>query len=153
MFNPTSYMIIRSEGHDIGAVIGMDIETALYWTDPGLNIKKLIQPLREVFKFKESGQDIINGIALLEQIKAHNAPQYPFDIVSLPAVTDRQKQVITEQLNKIYDRLEVAGDALLLESALQNSSQTAFLNFVGEIKLIEIIEGEDTPPSIEWIKP
>lgn len=105
--------------------------------------------MREVFKFKESGQDIINGIALLEQIKAHNAPQYPFDIVSLPAVTDRQKQVITEQLNNIYDRLEVAGDALLLESALQNSSQTAFLNFVGEIKLIEIIEGEDTPPSIE----
>ncbi|MDH5573813.1 MAG: hypothetical protein OEY89_18760 [Gammaproteobacteria bacterium] len=123
-----------NEGYDIGTVVGMDIETALYRTDPALNIKIFIQALRDRFRFKDSGQNIINGRAFLEHIQSTSI-EYPFEIDSLPAATERQKQTITEQLNKIYDRLNTTCELLLEESAKTGVNQTNFVDFVNKINV------------------
>lgn len=136
-----------NEGYDIGTVVGMDIETALYRTDPALNIKIFIQALRDTFKFKDSGQNIINGRAFLRHIQTTSS-QYPFDIKTLPEATDRQKKTISEQLNRIYERMDVTCDLLLKESTKTGINQTNFVNFVGEIKAVKPTENEETATSI-----
>jgi hypothetical protein len=135
-----------NEGYDIGTVVGMDIETALYRTDPELNIKVFIQALRDVFNFKDSGQNIINGRAFLQHIRTASR-EYPFDIESLPTATDRQKQTIAEQLNKIYERLDITCDLLSHESIQPSINQTNFLNFVSEIKVVDVMATEEMSTS------
>jgi len=122
-----------NQGHDLGAVLGMDIELALYQIDASLNVNELIQPIREKFNFKGSGQNIINGKALLNHLRSTQATEYPFSMETLPPANNKQKLAISVQMNEIKARMNTACELLLSESLEYQNDLANFVEFVDEI--------------------
>lgn len=131
-----------NQGHDFGVVIGLDIETALYRTAQELRINAIIQPLREAFIFKGTSINIINGTSLIEHIKDTGNTLYPFGLSTLPPATDKQKTEILNQLNKIFDRVNIVSDLLGNDSSHNNEQPEDFLKFINSINFKDIIDTE-----------
>ena len=123
-----------NQGHDLATVLGMDIEIALYQIDATLKVNTLIQPLREEFKFDGSGQNIINGKALLKQRRDTQSIEYPFSMNTLPPASDKQKQAINVQMTEIMARMDTACELLLSESLEYKKDLANFVEFVDQIK-------------------
>ena len=132
-----------NQGHDLSTVLGMDIEIALYQIDATLKVNTLIQPLREEFKFDGSGQNIINGKALLKQRGDTQSIEYPFSLNTLPPASDKQKQAISAQMNEIMARMDTACELLLSESLEYKKDLANFVEFVDQIKANQTVECAD----------
>mgnify|MGYP000574743865 CR=1 FL=1 len=132
-----------NHGHDLSTVLGMDIEIALYQIDATLKVNTLIQPLREEFKFDGSGQNIINGKALLNKRRDAQAIEYPFSMNTLPPASDKQKQAINVQMDEIMARMDTACELLLSESLEYKKDLANFVEFVDEIKTHQTTECAD----------
>ena len=133
-----------NQGHDLATVLGMDIEIALYQIDATLKVNTLIQPLREEFKFDGSGQNIINGKALLNHRHNTQTTEYPFSMNTLPPASDKQKQAINVQMNEIMARMDTACEMLLSESLEYKKDLANFVEFVDQIKENKIAECADS---------
>ncbi|MCW8935529.1 MAG: hypothetical protein OQK98_12460 [Gammaproteobacteria bacterium] len=132
----TSMINRIQQGHNFGIVIGLDIETALYRTAPELKINTLIQPLRETFIFKGTGINVINGIDFLHHMQNTGQTEYPFEINTLPKVTEAQNLEIQKQLTVIFNRINTVYDLISNESSHSNDIARDFIKFIDEIKFI-----------------
>ncbi|MDH5473175.1 MAG: hypothetical protein OEY87_00985 [Gammaproteobacteria bacterium] len=132
-----------NQGHDLAIVLGMDIELALYQIDATLKVNSLIQPLREEFKFKSSGQNILNGKALLNHLSESRITEYPFGMNELPPANQKQKQAISIQISEIIARMDTAREILLSESLEYKKDLANFVGFVDEIQFIKNTEPAD----------
>jgi len=133
-----------NQGHDLATVLGMDIEIALYQIDATLKVNTLIQPLREEFKFDGSGQNIINGQALLNQRRNTQSIEYPFSMNTLPPANDKQKQAINTQMDEIMARMDTACELLLSESVEYKKNLANFVEFVNSVKQKKTEESADS---------
>ncbi|MDH5766480.1 MAG: hypothetical protein OEZ38_10740 [Gammaproteobacteria bacterium] len=123
------------QGHDLGIILGMDIELALYQIDATLKVNPLIQPLREAFTFKDSGQQcIMNGKAFLDHLNETSAVEYPFGKSNLPEADEQQKQAISRQMDEVLARLDTACELVSSDNKPYKKNMENFVQYVKQLK-------------------
>ncbi|HWJ89898.1 MAG TPA: hypothetical protein VNR87_02235, partial [Flavisolibacter sp.] len=129
-------------GQSLGALLGYYLERGLHESHPGVELDYFIYQLRKAFplvsnKNKDTNVDesspqpissveaiearnVIDGLAVIEQIKLSGTATYPFGKSFLPAVdVPAQATAINEEVQKIMDINDAVADVAIAESVHQ----------------------------------
>ncbi|ASC71887.1 hypothetical protein XM38_028410 [Halomicronema hongdechloris C2206] len=125
-------------GQTLGALLGYQLERGLHDRHPEAEVDQFIFELRKAFplvadRFRETrseetdaiqaieARNVINGYALVNQIKQSNIETYPFGKGSLPTtdITDEQKAVINTEVDRILDVHDAVADLVMAEGVYQ----------------------------------
>lgn len=125
-------------GQTLGALLGYQLERGLHDRHAEAEVDQFIFELRKAFplvanRFRATRADdtdaiqtiearnVVNGYALINQIKESGIKTYPFGKSSLPTtgITDAQKAVINTEVERILDIQDAVADLVMAEGVFQ----------------------------------
>lgn len=125
-------------GQTLGALLGYQLERGMHDRHTEAEVDQFIFELRKAFplvanRFRETrsedtdaiqaieARNVVNGYALINQIKESGIKTYPFGKSSLPTtgITDAQKAVINTQVDRILDIHDAVADLVMAEGVYQ----------------------------------
>ncbi|MGJ3250810.1 MAG: hypothetical protein ACFE0J_06730 [Elainellaceae cyanobacterium] len=125
-------------GQTLGALLGYQLERGLHDRHTEAEVDQFIFELRKAFplvadRFRDTQSDdadaiqtiearnVVNGYALINQIKQSGIKTYPFGASSLPTtgITDEQKAVIDTEVERILDIQDAVADLVMAEGVYQ----------------------------------
>jgi hypothetical protein len=125
-------------GQTLGALLGYQLERGMHDRHAEAEVDQFIFELRKAFplranRFRATRSDdtdpiqaiearnVVNGYALVNQIKSSGIKTYPFGKSSLPTtgITDDQKAVINSEVDRILDIHDAVADLVMAEGVYQ----------------------------------
>lgn len=125
-------------GQTLGALLGYQLERGLHDRHAEAEVDQFIFELRKAFplvanRFRATRADdtdaiqtiearnVVDGYALINQIKASGIKTYPFGKSNLPTtgITDAQKAVINAEVERILDIQDAVADLVMAEGVYQ----------------------------------
>jgi hypothetical protein len=120
------------QGQSLGALLGYQFERGLHDIHNLAETDKFIYPLRKKFPLRADrhpdtgttddvpieaveARNVVDGLQLIEHLKARPSPSYPFGL-DLPSATTDERRALDAEVNRLLDTIDAIADVKIADS-------------------------------------